>query len=176
MNMKRNLILLMALLAGIWVYAQPSLALYGYKQKVFPGTVPVGISEDGNQSAQVAPRVTANYFLYLVAPKGETIQPVLVWINKKAYTVKVETVTRTPVEHVNRNIPARPVTTVLVPKTTRKVVRLVPASLADASVKPSSVVKKLMGTSELVVSYKWKGKTYHKALKQLKELDPEMAE
>jgi hypothetical protein len=34
----------------------------------------------------------------------------------------------------------------------------------------------MVTSNELVVSYKWKGKTYYKALKTLTELDPEMAE
>ena len=176
MNMKRNLILLIALLAGVWVYSQPTLKLYGYKQVIFPGTVPVRISEDGNQSAQVAPKARNNFFLYLAYPKSESIQPLQLWIRKKAYSVKVETIAKTPVEHVNRNIPARPVTTVLVPKTTQKVMFLNPKELTGKPVTPSAAAQKLIDTSELVLAYKWKGKTYYKALKELKELEPEMAE
>ena len=177
MNMKRNLILLVVtLLAGIMVYSQPTLKLYGYKQVIIPGTVPVVISEDGKPSAQVAPKVWNNFFLYLTYSKGETIQPMQLWINKKAYTVKVEPIAKTPVEHVNRNIPARPVTTVLVPKTTNKIVFLNPKELTGKPVTPSASAKKLIDTSELVLAYKWKGKIYYKALKELKELEPEMAE
>lgn len=94
---------------------------------------------------------------------------------KKAYKVKVEPVAKTPVEHTNRNIPARPVTTVMVPKTAHKVVRLLPGATAS-STSPAASARKLMETHELVVSYKWKGKTYYKALDQIAELEPEMME
>jgi hypothetical protein len=63
----------------------------------------------------------------------------------------------------------------LVPKTTQKVVRLVPQREATTATL-SSAAKKMVTSNELVVSYKWKGKTYYKALKTLTELDPEMAE
>jgi hypothetical protein len=174
--MKRNLLLLAALLAGVFAFSQPTLSLRGFKQLVFPGTVPVGISKEEGSSARVTRGPAANYFLYLSHPKGETIQPLQLWINKKAYTLSVEAVGPTPIEHTNRNIPARPVKTVLVPRTTHKVVRLVPQREATTNLSMPSSARQLVASSELVVSYKWKGKTYYKALKTLTELDPEMAE
>ena len=173
--MKRNLLLLITLLMGLFGFGQPTLGLRGYKQLVFPGTVPVRISEGEGSTATVKRGPATNYFLYLSYAKGETIQPLQVWINKKAYTVSVEGVGPIPIEHTNRNIPTRPVKTVLVPKTTQKVVRLVPQREATTATL-SSAAKKMVTSNELVVSYKWKGKTYYKALKTLTELDPEMAE
>lgn len=173
--MKRKLLLLSALLLGVFAYSQPTLTLRAYKQVVFPGTVPVGISENSPPSGQVRKKASTNYFLYLVYPKKETVAPQLVWIQKKAYRVKVEPVPKTPVEHTNRNIPTRPVTTVLVPQTSGKAVRLVPATFTD-STPVSASARKLVETSELVVSYKWKGKTYYKALGKITELEPEMME
>lgn len=173
--MKRKLLLLFALLSGILTYSQPSLSLRAYKQVVFPGTVPAGISENNAPTASIGKKASTNYYLYLIYPKKETVLPQQLWINKKAYTLKVEPVPQTPVNHTVRNIPTRPVTTQLVPKTTGKVVRLVPAA-ATNSMPTTTSIRKLVDTSELVVSYKWKGKTYYKALKQITELEPEMME
>jgi hypothetical protein len=172
---RRYLLLLAALLTGVFIYSQPTVALQAYKQPVMPGTVPVGVYKDAPPTGQISQRTSTNYYLYLIYPQSATIRPKLVWINRKPYKITLEPVDKTPVEHTNRNIPARPVTTVLVAKTPNKVVRLVPVSLADAAI-PSATVKKLMETSELVVSYQWKGKTYHKAVKKIKELEPLMME
>ena len=161
---------------GLLAFGQPTLELRGYKQLIFPGTVPVRISEGEGSSGTVKRGPSANYFLYLSYSRSETIQPLQVWINKKPYAVSVEAVGPTPIEHTNRNIPTRPVKTVLVPKTTQNVVRLVPQREAATTASLTTTAKKLVTANELVVSYKWKGKTYYKALKTLKELDPEMAE
>lgn len=170
-----KLLLMLTLLSGLIAGAQPPLTLKGYKQVVFPGTVPVGISEDAPPSARIAKRVSTKYYLYLVYPPKETVQPLQVWINKKPYTITAEPVAKTPVEHINRNIPARPVTTVLVATTPDKVVRLQPVTALDSASLPARA-RKLVDSSELVVSYKWKGKTCYKALAKLTELEPEMME
>jgi hypothetical protein len=173
--MKRKLLLGFAVLLGVFAYSQPTLTLRAYKQVIFPGTVPVGISENSSASTEVRKRTSTHYYLYLTYPSKEAILPQQVWINKKAYKVKVESVAKTPVEHTNRNIPARPVTTVMVPKTSQRVVRLLPEA-ATTSTPPAASARKLMETHELVVSFKWKGKTYYKALDQVTELEPEMME
>lgn len=172
---KRNFLLLLVLLLGVLAYSQPPVTLRAFKQPVLPGTVPVGVSPNTPPSSQIGKRLSTNYYLYLIYPKSTAIQPQQVWIKGKAYKLSVDPVASTPVEHVNRNIPTRPVTTVLVPKTSSKVARLVPVSLLEAATPPATV-KKLMQTSELVVSYKWKGKTYYKTVKKITELEPEMAE
>src|SRR5215203_2029809 len=107
--MKRNLLLIAGLLAGVYAFSQPNLTLRGYKQLVFPGTVPAGISNGEGSSARVTRGPAASYFLYLAHAKSETIQPLQLWINKKAYTLTVEAAAPTPIEHINRNIPAKPV-------------------------------------------------------------------
>ena len=173
--MMPNLLLMLTLLAGLISGAQPPLSLKAYKQVVIPGTVPVGISDDAPPSSRIGKRVSTNYYLYLVSPPKEAVQPLQVWINKKPYKITVETVARTPVEHTSRNIPTRPVTTVLVAKTGQKVVRLQPAAPLERASLPARA-QKLVDSSELVVAYKWKGKTYYKALDKITELEPEMME
>lgn len=170
-----NLLLMLTLLAGLISGAQPPLTLKGYKQVVIPGTVPVGISEDAPPSTRIGKRVSTNYYLYLVYPPKEAVQPLQVWIHKKPYKITVEPVAQTPVEHTGRNIPTRPVTTVLVDKTGQKVVRLLPAAALESAPLPTRV-QKLVDRSELVVAYKWKGKTCYKALDKITELEPEMME
>lgn len=172
---KLKLLLAFVLLTGLYTYGQSTITLKAFKQAVMPGTVPVVISENAPSDARAKQKPAARYFLYLIYPQGETVQPLQVWIQKKAYKVTVEPVASTPVEHINRNIPARPVTTVLVAKTKNKVVRLLPATPADSATPPASL-RKLVNANELVVTYKRKGKTCQKAIQQITELEPEMAE
>jgi hypothetical protein len=173
--MKRKLLLVTGLLLGVFAYSQPNLTLRAYKQVVFPGTVPVRISEDNASTARVGKKASTTYYLYLVYPQKETVLPNQVWINKKAYALKTEPVVKTPVEHIGRNIPTRPVTTVLVPKTSNRVLRLQPVAATGNPV-PVASAQKLIDTSELVVRYKWKGKIYYKAVKKITEMEPEMME
>lgn len=173
--MKRKLLGVAAVLLGVFAYSQPTVKVRAFKQVVFPGTVPVRISEDSPSATRPAKKAATTYYLYLSYPKNENVLPKVVWINKKSYSVKVEPVAKTPVEHTNRNIPTRPVTTELVPRTTHKVVRLHPLATTNAAPIPSGA-QKLLQTSELVVGYKWKGKTYYKALPKITELEPEMME
>ena len=173
--MMTNFLLMLTLLAGLIPGAQPPLSLKAYKQVVIPGTVPVGISEDAPPSTRIGKRVSTNYYLYLSYPPKEAVQPLQVWIQKKPYTITVEPVTRTPVEHISRNIPTRPVTTVLVAKTSQKVVRLQPTAALESASLPARA-QKLVDSSELVVAYKWKRKTCYKALDKITELEPEMME
>lgn len=173
--MMQKLLLILLLLSGLVSSAQPALSLRAYKQAVAPGTVPVGVSENSSPGAEVRKRIATRYYLYLSHSPKTAIQPQRLWIGKKAYMVEVEPVAKTPVEHVNRNIPARPVTTVLVPRSSQKVVRLKPGAATEAAPLPASA-RSLIETSELVVSYTWKGKTYYKALDKITVLDPEMME
>lgn len=173
--MMQKLLLVLLLMSGLVCGAQPALSLRAYKQAVAPGTVPAGVSENSSPGAEVRKRIATRYYLYLSYSPRTTIQPQRVWIGKKAYTLEVEPVVKTPVEHVNRNIPSHPVTTVLIPRTSRKVVRLKPGTATDAAPLPASA-RNLIDTSELVVSYTWKGKTYYKALDKITVLDPQMME
>ncbi|HEY1115404.1 MAG TPA: hypothetical protein VGE66_17650 [Chitinophagaceae bacterium] len=171
----QKLLLVLTMFSGLVCSAQPSLSLRAYKQAVAPGTVPVGINENSSPGAEVRKRIATRYYFYLSYSPKTTIQPQRVWIGKKAYTIEVEPVPKTPVEHINRNIPTHPVTTVLVPRTSQKVVRLKPGAATSATPLPASA-RTLIETSELVVSYTWKGKTYYKALNKITVLDPEMME
>lgn len=135
--MKRKLLGVAAVLLGVFAYSQPPLRVRAFKQVVFPGTVPVRISEDNPSATRPAKKASTTYYLYLSYPKNESVLPQVVWINKKSYRLKVEPVAKTPVEHTNRNIPTRPVTTQLVPRTSDKVVRLHPLATNNALPTPA---------------------------------------
>ena len=162
--MKQFYFLFIAILASFFSFAQVEGAskIYGYKQKVMPGTIRV--DENGNP----APRKTIyNYYIYLASTSKVT--PVEIWINNEAYSVTVNEVKSTPVEYTNpTSNPGK--SKMLVPKTTRRVLQLTPSS--NPIQKPTSKAKGLSVKKELVLIYKGSGKLYYKTISKLTELEP----
>jgi len=162
--MKQFYFLLMAVLISFFSFAQVEGAskIYGYKQKVMPGTVRV--DENGRE---VPRKPQYNYFIYLASTCKVT--PIEIWINGEDYSVTVNSVSTTPVKYTNPtsgdNKPQ-----ILVPKTTRRVLQLGP-SLNNMQ-KPIQKGKTLSAKNELVVIYKGNGKLYYKTISKLSELDP----
>lgn len=161
--MKQFYFLFIAVFLFVSSFAQTEGAskIYGYKQKVKPGTIRV----DGNgKSVQKKPQY--NYFIYLASTTK--VVPVEIWINGEAYSVTVNSVSSTPVEYTNptsgENKPL-----VLVPKTTRQILQLGPS--LNKIEKPTQKGKILSAKNELVVIYKGSGKLYYKSLSKLKEMD-----
>jgi hypothetical protein len=133
--------------------------LYGYKQEVMPGTIRV--DENGNQ---VRPKPRYNYFIYLSS--STKVIPTEVWIDGKAYSVNASPVAKTPVEYKNPTSTEK--AKILVPKTTRFVLQLLPvAELSQASSKGKTLSEK----NQLVVIYKGGQKNYYKALAKFTMLE-----
>ena len=173
--MKRNLLLLTAVLLGFMAYSQPAITIQAYKQNVLPGMVPKGVTNEEGTPTERGNGASVQYYIYLLQAKTDSITPLQVWINKQAYKITTERVPKTPVIVTNRMIPNKPTHTTLVPKTSKKVVQWVPAGKIQQQT-PAAGAKNLMQTSELVISYRYKGKIYYKGVKELKELEPLMGE
>lgn len=159
--MKTIYILAAALLFSISTFAQVEGAskLYGYRQEVMPGTIRV--DENGNQ---IRPQPRYNYFIYLAS--STKVVPTEIWIDGKAFKVGVNTVAETPVKYKNPTSTEKAKT--LVPKTTRRVLQLLPmGELTETSTKGKTMSAK----NELVVIYKGGSKTYYKALSNFTMLD-----
>jgi hypothetical protein len=136
--------------------------IYGYKQKVMPGTVRV--DESGKE---VQRKPTYNYFIYLAS--SCKVIPSEIWIHGKAYSPMVTAVSSTPVEYTNPTLGNR-IPKVLVPKTTGKVLQLSPST--DAIAKPTQKGKVLSAKNELVIIYRWNNRLFYKTLAKLNELEP----
>jgi hypothetical protein len=160
-GMKQFYFLLVAVCISVFSLAQTEGAskIYGYKQKIIPGTIRV--DENGRQ---VQRKPQYNYFIYLAS--ASKVTPVEIWINGEAYTPIVNNVSTTPVEynHPNGGKPK-----ILVPKTSRTVLQLSPS--LNKIQEPSQKGKKLSKKNELVIIYKGSGKLYYKTVSKLEQLD-----
>ncbi|HVK96394.1 MAG TPA: hypothetical protein VM368_01190 [Flavisolibacter sp.] len=76
----------------------------------------------------------------------------------------------TPVVMLNEIIPSKPKEIILVPKTSEKVIQLVPAPAIEG--KSIFKSKSLASANELVVVYRLNGKNYYQTLGKLKQLEP----
>lgn len=161
-GMKKFYFLLIAVCFSAFSFAQTEGAskIYGYKQKVMPGTIRV---DENGREIQRKPQY--NYFIYLASTSKVT--PVEVWINGESYAPIVNKVATTPVKysHPTSGDPEK----VLVPKTTRKVLQLSPS--LNKIQNPLQKAKKLSSKYELVIIYKGGDKLYYKAVSKLNELD-----
>jgi hypothetical protein len=163
------------LIVTVTIHGQPAIKIFAYEQQSLPGTVPVGIKdENGNPIKKAAAKT--NYFIFLSFNKNYIIRPVQVIIKDSSFIVDTFTdVKKTPVEYTNRTIPKDPHKTILVPKTSNKVIKIEPVKSAGPTANGSHI-KNLVKTNDLVIVYLWKNKKYYIALKKITELDPVLHE
>jgi hypothetical protein len=168
--MKRKLLcLLLSFVVGTFLKAQTagSVKLYAYKQSVIRGKAPGGIFNEDEQAVETKRRSSANYFIY--ATSTATIYPVELWLNGVQYGVTAEPVTATPIEINETDLQTKKI---LVPKTTRKVIRLIPKE--NTTKKSFEKGKELSKDNVVVVVYKMEGKFYYKAVKTFSSLSPQV--
>lgn len=155
------------LMAAQFCFAQTAgtAKLYGYKQPVTQGASPQkGIDEQGKETATEM-KQRFNYLIYLAS--NSIIYPSEVWINGKAYSATFTPVTSTPVKH--EVMAPGDTVTVLVPKTTQRVIRI---QLAPAiQNKLTEKGKILSGKNELVVIYKSAGKFYYRTIAKMNTVE-----
>ena len=139
-----------------------TVKLHAFKQSVAQGKAP-----EVTDGPQVSERQGKNYFIYAVSPSR--IYPSEIWIEGERYGVSVTTITQTPVEQGDdRNIGAPK--KVLVPKTTQKVIQLVPIPAVEEKSFGANA-KSQAKTNDVVLVYKQNGKFYYKALKRMSDLE-----
>jgi hypothetical protein len=167
--MKKYLLFFSLLIIGSGVHSQPSIKVFAFEQESSPGTLAARVKdENGNPIKKAATQ--KNYFVYLSLNQKYSIIPQHVFINGEAFSVEPTIIEKTPIAHVNHNIPTKPDETILVPKTTDKVIEL---KIGDpVHVKKTSSLEKLTNKNHIVISYAWEKKNYFAVLKKLKKLDP----
>jgi hypothetical protein len=147
--------------------------LYGFSQVTIPGAAAAKrVTDDaGNVVERRTEDLKMNYFIYLRTAVKTRVYPVEVWIKGKAFSARPEIISNTPVQVSGPVVMGRTQKTTLVPKTTQKVIQLVPIPLT--SNKSTQKAQNLAAANELVVVYKQGGKTYYKTLKAITELSPQ---
>ncbi len=92
------------------------------------------------------------------------------WLKGKRYSAKPEAVNKTPVQMGDPALRDSHNIITLVPKTTKKVMMLVPGNAVIQS-KSLAIAKSKARTNELVIVYKMSGKLYYALLKELNVLE-----
>jgi len=171
--LKCTALFILTAISGCNVFGQPAVKTYAFEQQSIPGNIPAGVTdENGNPINTSKAGHSTSFYIYLSHSNKSIITPVSLWINGRSYSFQTEHIKNTPVTKVNPNIPERATTTVLVPKTSNKVTRLLILNTSDKLSNTSSTEKKMLNTSSVVISYKWKGKIYYATAKELKRLEP----
>ncbi len=170
--MKQTLLLLAATLIFSITKAQTrkDVKIYGYIQPVSRGVAPeTNIDEAGNlKSKGVKPGI--NYFIYITGPASTRIYPIEMWLRGEQYSAKPETVNKTPVQLADPALPNGPNLITLVPKTSKKVMMLIPGNAVTPG-KSLAIAKSKAKTNELVVVYKMNGKLYYSLLENLNMIE-----
>ncbi len=171
--MKKYLLFFSLIIIGTGIHSQPSVKVFGFEQENSPGTVAANVKDENGKPTKKA-ATQKRYFIYLTVKQKHRLIPSQVFINGEAFSVESNMMEKTPIQHVNNNIPGRIEQTTLVPKTNNKVIEL---KITDpVQVEKTSTVRKLIRKNDVVVSYTWKDKRYFAVLKKLKRLDPVLNE
>ena len=165
--MKQTLLILFLLFIFSISKAQTrtDVRIYGYIQPVSRGVSPeTNIDEAGNLiSKGIKPG--SNYFIYITGPSTR-IYPIEMWVKGEQYSAKAEAVNKTPVQMGDPAIPDGPNLITLVPKTSKKVMTLIPGNAVFPG-KSLAIAKSKAKVNELVVVYKMNGKLYYALLEKL---------
>jgi hypothetical protein len=171
--MKKYLLFFSLIIIGSGVSSQPSIKVFGFEQENTPGIVTANLKdENGNPIKKAATQ--KNYLVYLSFNQEHNIIPQQIFIGGKAFSVATSTIESTPVQYINNNIPGKSQQTVLIPKTSNKVIEL--KIVGPIDVEKTSTLQKLTNKNDVVISYFWKKKKYFTVLKKLKKLEPVLKE
>ena len=165
-KMKKGL-LFTALLFSLVMAGQPALKLYGFSRVSTPGMVPAREFDQNGRTISKPANESVGYFIYLAANASLKIQPKEIWIMGKRYRVSSAPVIHSPV------IAGKDT---LVKATSLQIQELQWDNETSTITNVPATVKKLAATNELVLKYQWKGKTWYKAVKKIKELEPVFGE
>jgi hypothetical protein len=154
-------ILLIAITQCIKAQNKGSIKMYAYKQSIISGKASGGILNEGGQEVQTKKKSGVTYKIY--TSSATSINPIEIWIKGKQYKVGSESV-NTPVQ-------LNPVK-VLVPKTTNKVLQLIPKE--GVPQKKFANGSSLSKNNDVVLFYQLKGNYYYQTVKEFTALPAEV--
>jgi hypothetical protein len=164
--MKKGL-LITALLFNLVIAGQPPLKLYGFSRVSTPGMVPAREFDENGRAIGKPANESVGYFIYLAANASLKVQPKEIWIMGKRYMISSAPVIQSPV------IAGKDT---LIKATSLQIQELKWDNSPLNTTNLSLTVKKLTAANELVLKYQWKGKTWYKTVKKIKELEPVFGE
>lgn len=149
----------------------PVIKVYAYSQVTLKGAKPGGVIEEGGAEVKQSSAQNINYYFYIEYRSKEKFSVSALWINGKSYQIKTDTIRQTPVEGNAADATGMGKRSVLVPATKNKVLLIIPGAELSNSIKSSSLKKQFV-KGELLIVYKWKGKTYYYTIPKIKVLEP----
>lgn len=174
--MKQFFAILVLLLTIQFVSAQRTAIVktFAFAQSVTPGARPqTGVEENGTE-VKVPVKERLSYFMYAEQLRSTDIRMVSVWIKGKSYSVKADTVAKSPVEMVaGEGTETQNLT--LVPATRNKLWILTPGQAIQKPATPSTTLRNLIRKNEMVLVYRWKGKLWYSTVKKITALPPVLA-
>lgn len=165
-KMKKGL-LATALLFSLFAASQPAIKLHGFSRVSTPGMVPAREFDENGRTISKPANETVDFFIYLAAGYSAKIQPKEIWIMGKRYSVSSALVIQLPIVAGKDT---------LIKASSQKVQELKWNNNPLNTTGIPSTVKKLAVNNELVLKYQWRGKTWYKVLKKIKQLDPVFGE
>jgi hypothetical protein len=160
---------LLALSLIVFGQKQPILKVFAYSQASLKGVRPGGGVEEGGTEIKQVPAQHINYYFYIEYASKKKFFVSALWINRKSFQIKADTIRQTPVEIISTGKSKK---TVLVPATKNKILLLIPGAEKNSVTKLSASLKKLVSKNEMVIVYEWKGKIYYYAISKIKLLEP----
>lgn len=147
--------------------------VYAYKQASIPGNIigsdDTDIKEKNDKKEEQVQNF--NYWFYLSVPKKEKVAITGLWIDGRQYGIKSEMMTSSPIKRIIYTGVEKNDTTVMVPFTTNKIILVYPSGIKPGVSKNALSYAR---QNELVIRYSWKGKTYYRTVKKIKELPPDV--
>ena len=155
----------------------PVIKVYAYAQPMLQGMSPKGPVEEGkNESTTLIKTGKSNYLFYVLIREKEILYPSVVWLKGQGFEVKVDTITRLPVKMPGSNAAGKQVEILLVPATSKTVLKLTPGTQLNFFAPPEPRLQALLDTNELVIEYRWKGETCYFPAGKIKKLEPVAAQ
>jgi len=168
--MKTPLLFVLLFMYGS-IYGQPRVKIYAYSQVTTPGNIPSPTGENTFPTPDRQPPNPVNYYIFAAYDSSATISFTGIWIKGRSYQVQTEK-TSSPVLLTNNSIPDDPGIDIMVPATQLKVTSISPVGSPGNRRINKSWFRNMLKTSELIVSYFYKGKTYFIPVGKIKELAP----
>ena len=152
-NIRILSILLLALLPSL-AKAQGKIKLYVYTQKVLPGARQITANIGDPNVTEKTPAAKTNYLIYLWQKKASELIPSEIWIDKKPYSVSIETLEPGP---VMENGPAAE-GKILVPGGSARLLKLTLTGLGDPNQPRSKKLNRCLRKAEAILVYQVSGK------------------
>ena len=174
--MKYKILFISAVLFSVPAFSLeklPVIHIYAYSQAITQGKDPGKgiINENGSEEKENA-KPGIHYLIYVEQAGLPAIKPQQIWISGICYSIKSIAITNTPIGLEDQAVYGESKKTILVAETSNKVIQLIINGISPVPIKSSPSLKKLIASSDLVVSYLWKGKKYYRGIKKIKLLEP----